>query len=269
MSYFAKFASSIAAKVIGDSNKPSSQSYTVKAGDTISKIAQERNLGTSELLAANKDITDANKIQIGQTIQIPGAGPKELMDPDVASGSVLPINIRQFFNPTQDRTNADFSQAELDAFKKLYEYSQTPEARKAKIAKGYNPDTIQYMDYNAFENIEAGDSAQSGGSFKFDKLTEPVYNLKTTLGRVGAPTKQADGSLEFTDIFDFPAKTESTGLRKLGEYVGSIRSTARKNREEGGGLAAGAYAQARNFMGYYGPQEGDGTGGRINLRIKQ
>lgn len=259
MSYFVKFAAGITAKVIGDSNKPSSQSYTVKAGDTISKIAKERNLGTSELLAANKDITDANKIKIGQTIQIPGAGPKELMDPDVASKSVLPINIRQIFNPTQDRTNKDLSSEELAAFKELYAYSQTPEARQKKIDAGKNPDTIQYMDYNAFEGVQAGDSAQgSNNSFKFSKLSDPIFNLKTTLGRVNAPTKQADGSLQFSDIYDFPAKTESTGIRKLGEYVGSIR-------EQG----LNPYRQVRNFMGYYGPQEGDGTGGRFDINIKQ
>jgi nucleoid-associated protein YgaU len=51
--------------------------YTVKAGDTLSKIAKER-LGSAsaymEIFNANKDqLTDPNKIMPGQTLKIPRA----------------------------------------------------------------------------------------------------------------------------------------------------------------------------------------------------
>lgn len=242
--------------------------YKVKPGDTLSEIAKRHSLGTSELLKANRNIADPNKIRAGQVINVPNLSdmptsstpettPSDFEGDKVdLSNSILPINIRQILNPTEDRTNADFSQEELDAFKRVYEYSQTPEARQAKMDKGYDPNTIQYMDYNAFEGVEAGDSSQRGSSFKLSKLSEPVYSLKTTLGKVSAPTVLDDGTLEFSDVYDFPAKTQSTGLKKLGEFTKSIAD-----------VGADPYGQVRNFMGYYGPTEGSGKGGKIKIRI--
>ncbi|CAN5420603.1 peptidoglycan-binding protein LysM [soil metagenome] len=54
----------------------SSSSYTVKSGDTLSKIAKEK-YGDSgrymDIFNANKDIlSDPDKIQVGQELQIPG-----------------------------------------------------------------------------------------------------------------------------------------------------------------------------------------------------
>jgi len=262
MTWFTKLATSLVVDTMSKSSNEDLGSYTIKSGDTLSQIAQDRNLGTSDLLKANPSIENANSIKAGQNIKIPGTKKEPEMDQFGGnvdtSNSILPINIRQILRPTKDRTNADFSQEEIDAFQKVYEYSQTPEARKAKIDKGYDPNTIQYMDYNAFEGAEAGDSSQgASNTFQFSDLTEPVFNLKTTLGKVSAPKTLEDGSLQFSDIYDFPAKTQSTGARKLGEYFKSV---------PGAGL--NPYRQVRNYMGYYGPQEGDGTGGKINLRIK-
>ncbi len=44
--------------------------YTVKKGDTPTSIARSFGLTTEELLKANK-ITDAKKLQIGQTLKVP------------------------------------------------------------------------------------------------------------------------------------------------------------------------------------------------------
>jgi nucleoid-associated protein YgaU len=56
---------------------PSETTYTVKAGDTLSKIAKEK-LGNSnaymEIFNANRDqLEDPNKIQPGQVLKIPQA----------------------------------------------------------------------------------------------------------------------------------------------------------------------------------------------------
>ena len=48
-------------------------SYTVKSGDTLSRIAAESNLSLSDLVAANPKITDPNMIKVGQEINIPDA----------------------------------------------------------------------------------------------------------------------------------------------------------------------------------------------------
>lgn len=53
------------------------KTYTVQAGDTLSKIAKEfyGNAGAyMKIFEANKDkLTDPNKIQVGQVLKIPGA----------------------------------------------------------------------------------------------------------------------------------------------------------------------------------------------------
>ncbi len=47
--------------------------YTIRSGDTLSKLAKACSLTLSELLAANPQITDANLIYEGQVITIPQA----------------------------------------------------------------------------------------------------------------------------------------------------------------------------------------------------
>ena len=49
--------------------------YTVKAGDTLSKIAARNGVTLAELLKANPQISDANKIYAGQTINLPDSSP--------------------------------------------------------------------------------------------------------------------------------------------------------------------------------------------------
>ncbi|HEX5473398.1 MAG TPA: LysM peptidoglycan-binding domain-containing protein [Vicinamibacterales bacterium] len=60
---------------VGTSGSSSARTYTVKAGDTLSKIAREH-LGDANaytrIFEANRDVlSDPNKIQPGQTLKIP------------------------------------------------------------------------------------------------------------------------------------------------------------------------------------------------------
>lgn len=48
--------------------------YVVKRGDTLTRIAQRAKLTLDQLLAANPEIKDPNKIKIGQRIRIPTPG---------------------------------------------------------------------------------------------------------------------------------------------------------------------------------------------------
>jgi LysM domain len=50
---------------------PTAQVYVIKQKDTLSKVANRFEITLDELLAANSEITDPNKISIGQTIIIP------------------------------------------------------------------------------------------------------------------------------------------------------------------------------------------------------
>ena len=52
--------------------EPTAQTYTIKAGDTLSKIARDNGLTLDQLLEANKDtITNPNRIAAGDVIIIP------------------------------------------------------------------------------------------------------------------------------------------------------------------------------------------------------
>jgi nucleoid-associated protein YgaU len=48
------------------------ESYTVVSGDTLAVIAKKTGARIRDILAANKDITDPSRIQVGQTLFIPG-----------------------------------------------------------------------------------------------------------------------------------------------------------------------------------------------------
>jgi LysM repeat protein len=61
--------------------EPTPQVYLVKAGDTLSGIATSFDLTLEELLAANPQITDPDKVGIGDEITIPAAPPSEFIDP--------------------------------------------------------------------------------------------------------------------------------------------------------------------------------------------
>jgi LysM repeat protein len=64
-----------AADTIGASNSPCASTYTVKSGDTLSRIAQTCALPLKDLLAVNTSIKNANLIAVGQKITIYKAAP--------------------------------------------------------------------------------------------------------------------------------------------------------------------------------------------------
>src|SRR5688572_7957031 len=47
--------------------------YTVKAGDTLSKIAARNGLTLAQLLQANPQISDPNKIKVGDALNLPNS----------------------------------------------------------------------------------------------------------------------------------------------------------------------------------------------------
>ena len=246
--------------------------YKIKKGDTLSAISRKLGISVKDLASANK-IKDVNKIQAGASLIIPQPKNKkssavEKVIPQAKKEikskqkskvkkkkeSILPINVRQFFNPNEDRTQEDFSESELKALREVIDYSQSEERRADKISRNVNPNQLEYSDYNAMTGVSAGDSAQlnSTGSI-FNKVTNPYAVLKTTLGKATV-NQNEDGTYQVTDKFDFKPKTDSTGLSKLSEYAQSIS-------EQG----FNPYGQLRNYMGYYGPQEGTGQGGNMNI----
>ena len=56
--------------------------YTVKAGDTLSKIASRNGLTLAQLLQANPQISDPNRINVGDVVNLPnGSDANEATQP--------------------------------------------------------------------------------------------------------------------------------------------------------------------------------------------
>ena len=224
--------------------------YKVKKGDTLSKISEKLGISIDEISSANNiSGKGINRIYAGEILEIP----QQRRDESLAARLGIPINLRQFFDANQDRTEKDLSKEELSALKNVIKYSQTPERRLEKKEAGLNPDYINYQDYNHF-GAEDASQVDAEGSL-LGKVSDPYTVIKTYLGQFKAEP-QDSGGYKIDDVFDFPAKTEETGLKKLAEYAGSVTD-----------LGFDPYGQLRNYMGYYGPQEGSGQGGRSNINI--
>jgi LysM repeat protein len=69
---------------------PTPQTYTIKAGDTLNKIAKKFGLTVDALLAANKQIKNPNKISVGDVLKIPSVTPDEVTDPSAEAPSDSP-----------------------------------------------------------------------------------------------------------------------------------------------------------------------------------
>lgn len=96
--------------------------YTVQAGDTLSKIASIYGTSVSALAAGNK-ITDPNKISIGQTINL--GGPIATPVPPVVPVNTMPATAlgqnpvtyaSQFPTPTASVGLAETATASKDAY---------------------------------------------------------------------------------------------------------------------------------------------------------
>jgi nucleoid-associated protein YgaU len=71
--------------------EPTAQTYTIKKGDTLNKVAKKYGLTLDALLAANKaTIKNADKIKVGQVIVIPVPVPDEFTDPSAGLPSDEP-----------------------------------------------------------------------------------------------------------------------------------------------------------------------------------
>ena len=62
---------------------PAQVVHVVKAGDTLSKIATKYGVTVDQILAANPQIKDPNKIAVGDEIVIPQPLPTEIIDVEI------------------------------------------------------------------------------------------------------------------------------------------------------------------------------------------
>jgi LysM repeat protein len=62
------------------SPSPTQVTYTIAKGDTLARIAKKYKLTVEQLLAANPQIKDPNKIAAGDVIIIPSSSPSPIVD---------------------------------------------------------------------------------------------------------------------------------------------------------------------------------------------
>src|SRR5690606_41772984 len=73
---------------------PGGQLYTVRSGDTLFRIAQRFNVSLDALIRANPQITNPDRLQVGQRICIPGVAP-----PTCQGGTLYTIRQGDTFFP--------------------------------------------------------------------------------------------------------------------------------------------------------------------------
>jgi murein DD-endopeptidase MepM/ murein hydrolase activator NlpD len=78
--------------------------YTVKAGDTLSKIAARNGLTTAELLVANPRITDPNKIRVGDLLNLPNSSSTDSTRPLPRNPMETPAGISEPLAISTDNT---------------------------------------------------------------------------------------------------------------------------------------------------------------------
>jgi LysM repeat protein len=69
---------------------PTPQIYTIKSGDALARIARRFGVTLEQLMAANPDIKDANRIKVGDKIVIPTPPPEEVPAAESPSPSAAP-----------------------------------------------------------------------------------------------------------------------------------------------------------------------------------
>lgn len=103
-----------------------SNSYNVKSGDTLSAIAKEKGIGLNDLIKANPQINDPNKIFAGQQISIPNRS---------SAGNFDGLSVRKSSTPDDRPPQSGI----------LREGSKGPavsQLQRALADKGFNPGQI-------------------------------------------------------------------------------------------------------------------------------
>ena len=234
--YFAGGA--ILAALLRNRNKEERKVRTVERGDTLSEIAEEEKVDINRLIKENS-IEDPNKITRGQRLLIPtGETRKE---------PLIPTNIRQFaydiFGGNEPLTEKKLQTDELNALRAIV---------KENVSKGRMH--IEYDDYKT-EDSGRSDIAQKGresmSNLEFiDKLSNPYYSLKTTLGK--STIQVEDDNVYVIDQYDFSEPDDAP-------------DSGRKFIPDAYRAGTDIYRQMRNIGRHFGSDTGEGSPVRINL----
>ena len=118
--------------------------YSVVSGDTLSKIAKANNTTVAELTAANPDIKDINKIDVGQEIKLPTVTAEEAVTEEVAAvtETVTDDTFTDTFVTTMGKSEGKVDHVDHNNITTLG-YGILPATARAA---GFDPDDAKYQD---------------------------------------------------------------------------------------------------------------------------
>tara|TARA_R100001463_G_scaffold2459_1_gene10423 strand:+ start:5709 stop:10724 length:5016 start_codon:yes stop_codon:yes gene_type:complete len=257
-------------------------SKILEKGDTLFSIARDNNVTVKQLLRANPNIKDPNKIFAGDTLLIPTKQPKQkeqkglfgalikkskevakkiqrkdIITPEKVGGPelkdrLLPINMRQLiydvFGGDDDLTEKDLSPDEYAA------------AREVAInALKRQSKAIEYKDYQTSKGgyDDVGGSVKGSQGVIKKSFDDPRYALKTTIGQASITTNDL-GETILEDRYNFNEKTwkdRSFSFEGLKTFVGDMKNAFMQPE----------YGIPRTIGSYLGSGPGEGSMVKINL----
>ena len=229
--------------------------YNIQQGDNLYDIARENLLNVDQLMKANPNITNPNKIKIGQKINVPQFGVQEEIEfnkrlnltAETPKDRFLPSNVRQLLydiNPFKFGKDKDFTEGDLD--KEEYAMLQKLVAEKVKLGET----SLGYKDYTNFNFDDVGGGKAFGLSQAIDKFNDPTYALKTLLGNANIETNKA-GETVVTDRYNF----NEAEPKNLSDYAYKLRLMASNP----------LYQVPRQLGSMFGSNENEGSRVRLNL----
>ncbi|MFC5049035.1 LysM peptidoglycan-binding domain-containing protein [Rubritalea spongiae] len=122
-------------------------SYTIRSGDTFSKIAKKNGISLNTLLNANKGVSP-NRLSVGQTINLPGATPKvSAIESAPPKAEVLPAVAPPLKQPKvaakPATTTKTYTVQKGDSLYKIARENDTTVANLLELNQGLNPSKIQ------------------------------------------------------------------------------------------------------------------------------
>ena len=242
-------------KTKAEKSDPSIKKYSIQKGDNLYDIAKENLLNVDQLMEANQNITNPNKIKIGQKINVPQFGVQEEVEfnkrlnltAETPEDRFLPANVRQLlydinpfkFGKDEDFTEGDLSKEEYAILKKLV-------AEKVKLGET----SLGYQDYTNSNFDDVGGGKAFGLSQAIDKFNDPTYALKTLLGNANIETNKA-GETVVTDRYNF----NEAEPKNLSDYADKLRLMASNP----------LYQVPRQLGSMFGSNENEGSRVRLNL----
>jgi LysM repeat protein len=244
-----------AKKTKKEKSDSSIKKYNIQQGDNLYDIARENLLNVDQLMKANPNITNPNKIKIGQKINVPQFGVQEEIEfnkrlnltAETPKDRFLPSNVRQLLydiNPFKFGKDKDFTEGDLD--KEEYAMLQKLVAEKVKLGET----SLGYKDYTNSNFDDVGGGKAFGLSQAIDKFNDPAYALKTLLGNANIETNKA-GETVVTDRYNF----NEAEPKNLSDYANKLRLMASNP----------LYQVPRQLGSMFGSNENEGSRVRLNL----